>query len=128
MNIKRKLLIGIMAISLLPISAQEQRVKEPEKISFKPHWFIQAQIGAAHTVGEAKFTDLISPAAALNVGYKFAPAFGARVGVSGWQAKGGWVNPQQTYQYKYPKNVFRYRRLLRKTTKILTIFTAIQIF
>ena len=80
---------------------QEQRIKEPEKITFKPHWFIQAQIGAAHTVGEAKFTDLISPAAALNVGYKFAPAFGARVGVSGWQAKGGWVNPQQTYQYKY---------------------------
>ena len=77
-----------MAISVLPISAQEQRIKEPEKISFKPHWFIQAQIGAAHTVGEAKFTDLISPAAALNVGYKFAPAFGARVGVSGWQAKG----------------------------------------
>ena len=60
---------------------QEQRIKEPEKITFKPHWFIQAQIGAAHTVGEAKFTDLISPAAALNVGYKFAPAFGARVGV-----------------------------------------------
>ena len=80
---------------------QEQRIKEPEKITFKPHWFIQAQIGAAHTVGEAKFTDLISPAAALNVGYKFAPAFGARVGISGWQAKGGWVNPQQTYQYKY---------------------------
>ena len=68
---------------------------------FQTSWFIQAQIGAAHTVGEAKFTDLISPAAALNVGYKFAPAFGARVGVSGWQAKGGWVNPQQTYQYKY---------------------------
>ena len=101
MSIRRKLLIGIMAISVLPISAQEQRIKEPEKITFKPHWFIQAQIGAAHTVGEAKFTDLISPAAALNVGYKFAPAFGARVGVSGWQAKGGWVNPQQTYQYKY---------------------------
>ena len=80
---------------------QEQRIKEPEKITFKPHWFIQAQIGAAHTIGEAKFTDLVSPAAALNVGYKFAPAFGARVGVSGWQAKGGWVNPEQDYQYKY---------------------------
>lgn len=66
---------------------QEQRIKEPEKITFKPHWFIQAQIGAAHTIGEAKFTDLVSPAAALNVGYKFVPAFGARVGVSGWQAK-----------------------------------------
>ena len=80
---------------------QEQRIKEPEKITFKPHWFIQAQIGAAHTIGEAKFTDLVSPAAALNVGYKFVPAFGARVGVSGWQAKGGWVNPEQDYQYKY---------------------------
>lgn len=77
---------------------QEQRVKEPGKVT---PLVLQAQVGAAHTVGEAKFTDLISPAAALNINYKFAPAFGARVGVSGWQAKGGWVNPQQTYQYKY---------------------------
>ena len=62
---------------------------------------MQVQAGAAHTVGEADFTDLISPAAAVNVGYKFAPAFGARLGVSGWQAKAGWVTPSQTYQYKY---------------------------
>ena len=27
--------------------------------------------------------------------------FGARIGGSGWQAKGGWVTPEQTYQYKY---------------------------
>ena len=97
----KKLLATVLLMSSTVAFSQEQRIKEPEKITFKPHWFIQAQIGAAHTVGEAKFTDLISPAAALNVGYKFAPAFGARVGVSGWQAKGGWVNPQQTYQYKY---------------------------
>ena len=62
---------------------------------------MQVQVGAAHTVGEAKFTDLISPAAAVNVGYQFAPAWGARVGVSGWQAKGSWVAPRQDYQYKY---------------------------
>lgn len=30
--------------------AQEQRVKEPGKVTFKPYWFIQAQVGAAHTV------------------------------------------------------------------------------
>lgn len=101
MYLRRKILITVLAISGTVMFAQEQRIKEPEKITFKPHWFIQTQVGAAHTVGEAKFTDLISPAAALNIGYKFAPAFGARVGVSGWQAKGGWVNPQQTYQYKY---------------------------
>lgn len=100
---RKSLFIGLLALSSTMIFAQnqEQRIKEPEKITFKPHWFIQAQIGAAHTIGEAKFTDLVSPAAALNVGYKFAPAFGARVGVSGWQAKGGWVNPEQDYQYKY---------------------------
>ena len=100
MNIK-KILVAVYALSTTIAFAQEQRIKEESKTIFKPHWFIQAQIGAAHTVGEGEFTDLISPAAALNVGYKFAPAFGARVGVSGWQAKGGWVNPQQTYQYKY---------------------------
>lgn len=69
---RKSLFIGLLALSSTMIFAQnqEQRIKEPEKITFKPHWFIQAQIGAAHTIGEAKFTDLVSPAAALNVGYK----------------------------------------------------------
>lgn len=97
----RNLLIAMLAVSSTVAVAQEQRIKEEGKTVFKPHWFIQAQVGAAHTVGEAKFTDLMSPAAAINIGYKFAPAFGARIGGSGWQAKGGWVTPEQTYQYKY---------------------------
>lgn len=91
----------MLTVSSTMAFAQEQRIKEEGKTVFNPHWFIQVQAGAAHTIGEAKFTDLISPAAALNVGYKFAPAFGARIGVSGWQAKGGWVTPEQVYQYKY---------------------------
>jgi len=90
-----------LLLSSTVISAQEQRIKEEGKTEFKPHWFMQVQVGAAHTLGEAKFSDLISPAAAINVGYQFAPAWRARVGVSGWQAKGGWVSPQQDYQYKY---------------------------
>lgn len=77
MNIK-KILVAVYALSTTIAFAQEQRIKEESKTIFKPHWFIQAQIGAAHTVGEGEFTDLISPAAALNVGYKFAPAFFAR--------------------------------------------------
>ena len=102
MNIK-KLWMPVFALLLSStvISAQEQRIKEEGKTEFKPHWFMQVQVGAAHTLGEAKFSDLISPAAAINVGYQFAPAWRARVGVSGWQAKGGWVSPQQDYQYKY---------------------------
>ena len=83
------------------ISAQEKQIKEEGKMVFKPHWFMQVQAGAAHTLGEAKFSDLISPAAAVNVGYQFASAWRVRVGASGWQAKGRWVSPQQDYQYKY---------------------------
>lgn len=100
---KRSVLIvfAILCTTIAFAQSGEQRIKEPGKTVFHPHWFIQTQIGAAHTVGEAKFADLISPAVALNVGYKFAPAFGARISVSGWQAKGGWINPEQVYQYKY---------------------------
>lgn len=102
MNIK-KLWMPVFALLLSStvISAQEQRIKEEGKTEFKPYWFMQVQLGAAHTLGEAKFSDLISPAAAINVGYQFAPAWRARVGISGWQAKGGWISPQQDYQYKY---------------------------
>ena len=50
---RKSLFIGLLALSSTMIFAQnqEQRIKEPEKITFKPHWFIQAQIGAAHTIG-----------------------------------------------------------------------------
>ncbi len=68
---------------------------------FNPHWFIQPQIGAAYTIGETKFADLISPAAALSAGYRFTPSFGLRVGVSGWQARGSWVAPRHDYKFNY---------------------------
>lgn len=102
MNI-RKLWLVVFALLFADtfVSAQEQRIKEEGKINFQSHWFIQVQAGGAHTVGEAKFTDLISPAAAINVGYQFAPVWRVRVGASGWQAKGRWVTPRQDYQYKY---------------------------
>ena len=58
----RNLLVAILAMSGTVVFAQEQRqIKEEGKTVFKPHWIIQAQVGAAHTVGEAKFTDLMSP-------------------------------------------------------------------
>lgn len=100
---KKNLWIAVFALLVggTFASAQEKQIKEEGKIEFKPYWLMQVQVGAAHTVGEAKFTDLISPAAAINVGCQFAPAWSARVGVSGWQAKGSWVAPRQDYQYKY---------------------------
>ena len=62
----RNLLIAILTVGSTVAFAQEQRqIKEEGKTVFKPHWFMQVQAGAAHTVGEADFTDLISPAAAV---------------------------------------------------------------
>lgn len=101
MNIK-KILVAVFALSTTIAFAQEQRIKEESKTIFKPHWFIQAQIGAAHTVGEGEFTDLISPAAALNVGYQVCSRIQAHVSdVSGWQAKGDGSIHVRTISHKY---------------------------
>lgn len=105
---KKRILFVIFAICLLNISnifaqgEQELKIKEPGRTEFNPHWFMQIQAGAAHTLGEAKFSKLISPAAALNFGYQFNPLFALRFGASGWQAKGGWVaNPKADYKFNY---------------------------
>lgn len=68
---------------------------------FDGHWFIQLQGGIGQTVGETSFGDLISPAAALNVGYKFTPVWGLRAGVSGWEAKGALAGPTAVYGFNY---------------------------
>lgn len=94
------LAVAFLAMTLTAFS-QERQIIEEGKVEFKPHAFIQLQGGAAYTLGEAEFMDLISPAAALNLGYKFTPAFGVRLGASGWQGKGGWVAPAQLYSYKF---------------------------
>lgn len=101
MNLKKNLLV--IAFILCTLTSFAQQVKEPAKDVFNPHWFMMIQGGAAHTIGEAKFSDLISPAAALNFGYQFSPVFGLRFGATGWQAKGGWAttDPSTTYKYNY---------------------------
>ena len=92
MQLKRNLMLVAISLSTLAVSAQNTQssgqVTEEGKTAFKPHWYMQVQAGAAQTVGEASFKDLISPTAALSVGYKFNPLWGIRAGVSGWQAKG----------------------------------------
>src|SRR5690554_729336 len=99
----KKFFMYLIAFALLPMVtfAQEREIKEEGKTFFKPHAFIQLQGGAAHTLGEAEFKDLISPAAALNLGYQFSPLFGMRLGASGWQGKGGWVAPAQVYDFQF---------------------------
>jgi len=76
--------------------------------SFKSHWFLTVQGGAQYTLGEAKFSKLISPNVQLGLGYQFSPVFGMRLQANGWQSKGAWdghrtvkCNTPFTADYKY---------------------------
>ena len=94
-----KKLFGFIALITCSFSVFAQETAE--KVEFAPYGYLQLQGGAGYTVGEAKFKDLISPVAAFSFGYQFTPVLGARIGVSGWESKGGWVNPSVNYKYNY---------------------------
>lgn len=74
---------------------------ESKSNEFQPNWYLQLQGGVSHTIGEAKFGDLISPAAGIYGGYQFTPIWGLRAGITGWQSKGAWTNPKEIYKYNY---------------------------
>lgn len=99
----KKTILYLLVFACFPLlsKAQELRIKEEGKTLFNKHAYLQLQGGAAYTLGEAEFKDLISPAAALQLGYKFSPVFGIRAGATGWQAMGGWVAPSQVYKFNY---------------------------
>jgi hypothetical protein len=58
MKIRNLLLLSLLTVSSTMAFAQEQRIKEEGKTVFKPHWFMQVQAGAAHTVGRFYRSDL----------------------------------------------------------------------
>lgn len=94
-----KRIFAILASTALVASLS---VANAQKKDFDPYWFMQLQGGAAHTVGETSFSDLISPSAAVSFGYQFSPVFGARLNVNGWQAKGAAVGSTTTvYKFNY---------------------------
>lgn len=73
--------IAILASALMlgiSVSAQD----------FNPGWYLQLRGGVGETIGETAWTDLLSPAADLSLGYQFTPVFGLRGDVLAWQGKG----------------------------------------
>ncbi|MFI3298319.1 MAG: OmpA family protein [Rikenellaceae bacterium] len=94
---KIKQLLAIIAISVMTLPAFAQE----DSVVFKPHFKLGLQVGASYTIGETSFTNLISPAAALNFGYDFSPVFGVRLNVSGWQSKGYMPSLEEGYKFNY---------------------------
>lgn len=107
------LMLSMMAFGM--VSAQSETVtvenadgsKDITTYSFNPHWFIQLQGGAQETLGEAKFMDLVSPTAQIELGYQFTPVWALRLGVNAWQSKGGWGEKTQQV-YNLPSNTYKW--------------------
>ena len=78
-----KRITSIVALLLIVFSMNAQN-----RDSFNPYWYLQLQGGAAYTMGETSFLNLVSPAAALNIGWQFSPLVGARINFNGWEGKG----------------------------------------
>lgn len=107
------LLMLSMAVFGMASAQNEVVVNNPDgsvektTYSFKPHWFIQLQGGAQETLGEAKFNELISPTAQLEIGYQFTPVWALRLGANAWQSKGGWKQ-NSADAFGFPKNTFKW--------------------
>ena len=98
MQIKSVLVAALAALSL---SAAAQ---DAPKEKFHPHWTLGLQGGAGYSYGEhKKFSDVITPAAGVHLGYQFTPVFNLRGHVSGWQGKNGWdvAHKPQYYKWNY---------------------------
>lgn len=93
---KRVLILVLFCMTLTGVQAQTR-----DSVAFKPHWFVQPQVGVGYHVGEAKFSKLLSPTAALSVGRQFTPVFGLRLGASGWQARNWQTHPVAEYKWNY---------------------------
>ncbi len=92
----------------LTANAQATYTEGNTQYTFKPHMFLQLQGGAAYTLGEAKFTDLISPTAQIALGYQFNPVWALRLAASGWESKGGWGKNSAT-AYGFADNTYKWK-------------------
>jgi outer membrane protein OmpA-like peptidoglycan-associated protein len=98
---KLKSLTLILAVALGAQVAFAQQSKSDPSVEFNPHWYGQIQGGAAYTIGETTFKNLISPAGALSIGYQFNPSLGLRFNAAGFQGKGAVVAPHEVYKFNY---------------------------
>jgi outer membrane protein OmpA-like peptidoglycan-associated protein len=97
---KRKL-ISLLVLFMVAMATVTTQAQTRDSVAFQPHWFVQPQVGVGYHVGEAKFSKLLSPTAALSVGRQFSPVFGLRLGASGWQARNWQTHPVAEYKWNY---------------------------
>ena len=95
---KKIITISILfALFSFSLSAQSKKTAD----EFNPYLFLDVRAGVGHTAGETAFGKLLSPAAAVGLGYRITPVWAVRAELSGWQAKGALVVPSALYKFNY---------------------------
>ena len=109
---KMKTLMAAALIMFGAMSANAQATYEAAdgtKYEFQKHAFLNIEAGAQYTLGEAKFSKLLSPNIQLGLGYQFTPVFGARIQANAWQSKGGWNGFRTQVGAEPYTNDFKYK-------------------
>ena len=96
---KSKRILQLVACACMMATATQVKAAGEDSVAFNPHWDLRLQGGAAYTLGETKFKDLISPAVAIYGAYRFTPVWGLRAGLSGYESKGAMM--KSVYKYNY---------------------------
>ena len=96
-----KKILCVAALSLLMsgvVMAQDGNKKQGKIMSWN---FVEAQAGLDWTITNAKIDKLLMPMGALSFGRYFTPVVGARLHVSGLQAKSGFTDLDQYYKWNF---------------------------
>lgn len=88
-------------ITIPGATVEEERLVVDEVSFFVPHYYLTAHVGGAYDVGEGSFSQLLSPALQVAVGYQFTEWFSARVAVSGLWARNRYVYPELKYSWRF---------------------------
>ncbi|MBO6082402.1 MAG: OmpA family protein [Bacteroidales bacterium] len=89
----KKLTVVLALLAAFSFAAKAQ--------DFTPYPYIQLQGGASYDFGDASFTELLSPAAQIAVGYQFVDCWSVRFAVNGWQAKHTSWQTESLYGYNF---------------------------
>ena len=85
-----------LSLVLLSLGAFAQSADQ-----FFPGWYLGAKGGISLTAGETHANNLLSPRAALDLGYQFTPVFGLRAQASAWEGKGALPQYEDLYKYNF---------------------------
>lgn len=93
---KLKSMITFLTLAAICVTGQAQ----DKKLNPNP-WFIQGQLGASYSSGDASFGKLIAPSGSIAFGKYFSPVWGARLSISGWQGRVGSEISKQAHGFYY---------------------------